>query len=239
LRGTFVIVLLLGGWVGWKLETGNFATVEPDRVYRAAQMDAKTLSHVVRAHRIRTVLNLRGSHPETGWYRRERAETLAQGATQVDIAMSSCEWMSRAQMQALVHVLDTCDYPILIHCWRGAERTGLVSAFVELLRPGGSLAQARAQFSVFHLFLPLGDGALVSRHLDQYEAWLLSQGAEHTPERFRAWVNGSFRPGKPSREEWPYDPYPLVVITRPEPDHAPVAVGPGAPEREALQIFRR
>src|SRR5205823_11137226 len=97
----------------------------------------------------------------------------------------------------------------------GAERTGLVSALAELLRPGGSLDDARAQFSIRYLFLPVRDGARMAAHLDRYAAWLRVQGAPHTPDRFRRWVAEGFRPGHPSREEWPYDPYPLVVVTRP------------------------
>jgi protein tyrosine phosphatase (PTP) superfamily phosphohydrolase (DUF442 family) len=208
-------------WLGWKLGTDNFETVDPGVVYRSAQMDARALGRAVRTHGIKTVLNLRGSHPESAWYRQEREATLAQGATQVDVAMSSCEWMSKVQLQAVVHVLDTAEHPILIHCWRGAERTGLVSAFTQLLRPGVSLEDAKAQFSIRYLFLPVGDGAVTRQHLEQYEAWLKRQGAEHTPARFRQWACEGFRPGKPSREDWPYDPYPLVVVTRPEPEALP------------------
>ena len=36
-----------------------------------------------------------------------------------------------------------------------------------------------------------------------------------TPANFRRWVKHGFKPGVPNREQWPYDPYPLVVITRP------------------------
>jgi protein tyrosine phosphatase (PTP) superfamily phosphohydrolase (DUF442 family) len=215
-RALLVFVLSLLLFLGWKLATGNFATVLRGRVYRSGQMGAQALGSHVRDHKIRTVLNLRGSHPEEAWYRQERAEVLAQGATQIDVAMSSCEWMSRAQARAVVNVLNTCEYPVLIHCWRGAERTGLISAFTELLRPDGSLRSARGQFSIVHLFLPLGDGAIMPEHLDRYEDWLKERGLNHTPSEFKRWVAEGFQPGQPSRENWPYDPYPLVVVTRPQ-----------------------
>ena len=158
------------------------------------------------------------AHPEKAEYRDERAAVLGAGATQVDIAMSSCEWMSRAQAKTLVDVIDTFERPILLHCWHGAERTGLASAFSELLRPGGSLASARAQFSIRYLFVPIKDGVVMLAHLDQYEAWLREQRLEHAPAHFRRWVDDGFRPGRPSREQWPYDPYPLIIITRPGPE---------------------
>ena len=47
---------------------------------------------------IKTVLNLRGSNRVDAWYRDEVAATNHEQATQIDVAMSSCVWMSRAQL---------------------------------------------------------------------------------------------------------------------------------------------
>jgi hypothetical protein len=137
--------------------------------------------------------------------------------------------MSRDQARMLVRVLETCDYPLLIHCWRGAERTGWVSAISELLRPAGTLDDARGQFSLRYLFVGAGDGALMLDHLELYERSLRAQGTLHTPERFRQWMEAGYRPGRPSREQWPYDPYPLVVISRPAPGPAVDRLAKGVP----------
>jgi protein tyrosine phosphatase (PTP) superfamily phosphohydrolase (DUF442 family) len=223
LQPCLTLLLAAGGFLAWNLATGNFATVRTGRVYRSGQLRATDLASKVRDHRIKTVLNLRGSHPETAWYRAERSATLGNGATQIDMALSSCEWISRDQARMLVQMLDTCEYPVLIHCWRGAERTGLVSAMTELLRKGSTLADARDQFSLRYLFVRAGDGALMRDHLDCYEEWLRAGGRAHTPECFREWVATGYRPGLPCREQWPYDPFPLVVISRPAPPSAPPA----------------
>jgi len=145
--------------------------------------------------------------------------------------MSSCEWMSRAQAKTLVDVIDTFERPLLIHCWHGAERTGLASAFSELLRPGGSLASARTQFSLRYLFVPIKDGVVMPAHLDQYEGWLRERRLAHAPAHFRRWVADGFRPGRPSREQWPYDPYPLIVITRPGPEAVRMASEASPPRK--------
>jgi hypothetical protein len=167
-------------------------------------------------HKIRTVLNLRGPNSRADWYRDERATTLEAGATQVDIALSSCVWMSRVQLRALVHVLDTCEYPMLVHCAWGSERTGLASAVAELLRPGSTLSGACDQLALRYLYVRLGDGRIMAEFLDQYADWLRENGLEHRPEMFRRWVDRGYVPRSPSREEWPYDPFPLVVTTRPK-----------------------
>jgi hypothetical protein len=207
--------ITLGSAVGWVHLTGNFAAVVDGQVYRSAQMGASALARAVRDHRVRTVLNLRGYHPESAWYRDERSTTIGWGATQVDIALSSCEWMSKAQMKALLDVLGSCDKPVLLHCQHGSERSGLASALAVLLREGSTLGDARAEFSARHLFVPLGDGVVMLRHLEQYEAWLAQKGLAHSPEVLRRWAAEGYVPGVPSRDQWPFDPYPLVVTTRP------------------------
>ena len=218
LRPLIVVLTPIVLVVGWNFVTANFATVQPDRVYRSGQMHGWGLARTIHDQKIKTVLNLRGHHPEQPWYRAERAATLAAGAAQVDIALSSCEWMSRTQMRTLVDVLLTSDTPILIHCWRGAERTGLASAFLTLLKDGSTLEDARAAFSIKYLFVRAGDGVVTIEHFEQYEAWLKTNGLTHSPTVFRRWANEGYVPGKPGREQWPYDPFPLVVFTRDTPD---------------------
>jgi protein tyrosine phosphatase (PTP) superfamily phosphohydrolase (DUF442 family) len=200
-----------------RLSKHNFAEVDHGRFYRSAQMPAEALGRVVRAHGIRTVLNLRGSNPASPWYRAERAATLAAGATLVDVHMASDMWLSRAEARTLLDILDTCEYPVLVHCQWGAERTGLVSAISRLLRPDSTLGDARGQFSLYYLYVKAGDGAVMERHLDQYEHWLKTQGANHSPARFRRWLASLYIPGHPNRGEWPFDPYPSVIISHPTP----------------------
>src|SRR5262249_24026075 len=105
--------------------------------------------------------------------------------------------------------------PLLIHCWQGSERTSLISAFSELLRADSSLAEARDQFSVRHLFIECFNGTIMPEHVGRYASWLNEQGLRHSPAELRRWVREGFVPGTPNREQWRFDPYPLVVITAP------------------------
>jgi protein tyrosine phosphatase (PTP) superfamily phosphohydrolase (DUF442 family) len=219
-------------FVAWDQATHNFGEVQRNRIYRSGQMPASALTRTIRDHQIRTVLNLRGTNKDP-WYAVERATTLEAGATQVDIPMSSCVWMSRAQLRTLIATLDTAEYPILIHCQWGAERTGLASAFAELLRPDSTIEDARGQFSIRYLFVRVNDGKIMAEHLDQYERWLRDHGSTHAPATFRHWVEDGFQPMIPNREQWPYDPYPLVVVTRPagQAKPAPLAADAGPTRR--------
>jgi protein tyrosine phosphatase (PTP) superfamily phosphohydrolase (DUF442 family) len=207
--------VVIGLTVAWMfLISDNFGTVRPGELYRSGQTSASSLAAKVREHRIKTVLNLRGSHPESDWYSEERAATLEGGATQVDIPLSSCEWMSKAQARALLEVLESAERPILVHCFHGSERTAMVSAFAELLRSGSTLDDAEAQFTVRHMYFGIGDGVVTHLHLELYEAWLLDRSLTHSPDQFRRWITAEYKPGEPGRERWNYDPYPLVVVTK-------------------------
>ncbi len=215
IRPLLLFVLPIGLGLGYIFGIwDNFGTVKPGDFYRSGQMTGRSLAGKLREHGIRTVLNLRGSHPESPWYTAERTATLEAGATQVDIPLSSCEWMSKAQARAVLEVLETADRPILVHCFHGSERTGMISAFAELLRPGSTIGDAERQFSAWHMYFGLGDGVVTHQHLELYERWLQGQSLDHSPDRFRRWLSAEYQPGEPGRERWKFDPYPLVVTTK-------------------------
>ncbi len=210
------LLLVPASFVGWGQYTHNFGTVRQGEVYRSGQMPAEALTDTIVANRVKTVLNLRGDNPDQSWYRAERQAVLDSGITLVDVPMSSSEWMSRAQLRAVVNVLDTYERPILVHCQFGTDRTGLVSTIAELLRPGTTVDDSRRQLSVRYLYVRAGARKVMAEHVDAYESWLNGQHLKHAPEAFRRWVVEGYVPKKPSREFWPYDPKPAFVVTRPK-----------------------
>jgi hypothetical protein len=142
------------------------------------------------------------------------------GVTHISVPLASDQWLSHEQVRTLLDVLDHAEYPLLVHCEFGAERTGLVSALVTLLQPGSSLRDGFAQFSPSYLFLPVHDGLVMLGHIRAYEAWLRQKRQEHDPSTLRHWLLEVYTPGSPSREYWPCDPYPRRVVHRAGPDGA-------------------
>lgn len=208
---------------GWRHAVDNVGTVIPadsplgpaSAVYRSDQMSPGALRHFIEEHQIQTVLNLRGPNPGENWYDAERITTLVSGAVQVDMPLSSCEWMSRDQALTLAATLQSARRPMLIHCFHGSERTGLASAMTRLLTEGLSPGEARKAFSWKYLFFGLGDGVVTLRQFEAYTQWLDSKSLTHSPDQFLAWLRTDFKPVYPSREAWPYDPYPLVITSHP------------------------
>ena len=206
---TIPILALLAASAGFLLVrwgTGNGGAVEPGRLYRSGQLTPTGLGRTIREKQIRTVINLRGCNPDQPWYRGEVAATLAAGAKQVDVPIASDQWLSREQAREMIRVFDSVEYPALVHCEWGAERTGLASAFATLLRPGSTVEEARRQFSAYYLFLDRKDGRVMYGHLRQYERWLAERGVAHSPETFRGWVDRAYRPEGNSRQLWPCNP---------------------------------
>lgn len=192
---------LLGVGLALVAETGrvlvgpNFHTVDPGRAYRCAQPSPEELADLVRRFSIRTVVNLRGHCPEAEWYREQCRACARLDICQEDICFSAGRLPSVPEVRRLVAALDHCDYPILFHCQRGADRTGLASAVYLLLHGTGDYASARRWLGPRFGHVALGRPANLDRFFALYEAWLASQGQPHTPERFRAWALHDYRPG--------------------------------------------
>jgi protein tyrosine phosphatase (PTP) superfamily phosphohydrolase (DUF442 family) len=214
-RGIAAWLAVCAGVMGWRWGSGNQGEVVAGAVYRSGQLSAVALGEQIRTKGIKTVVNLRGPNPRAGWYRAEREAVLRGGAALVDLPLASDLWLSREQAEVLLEVLESSERPVWIHCEFGSERTGLAAAIVALLQPGSGLGDGDAQFGPGYLYLPTKDGRVMRAHLEAYKSWLGSAGLGHTPERFREWWRRGYVPGRPSREEWPYDPYPLKVVTRP------------------------
>jgi protein tyrosine phosphatase (PTP) superfamily phosphohydrolase (DUF442 family) len=173
----------------------NFHTVIPDRVYRSAQLNDGTLRQIVKDRDIRTVINLRGCCPQFLWYRQER-ETLEElGVAQMDINFSSTLVPSVTAMRQLVDTLSTCEYPVLLHCRRGADRTGLAAAVAVLLDSEANPGGARGQLSWRYGHVASGRSGDLHLVLDMYQVWLAQEGKLHHPELLRRWADEHYLPG--------------------------------------------
>jgi len=128
----------------------NFRSVEEDRAYRSAQLDASTLNLVFDEYGIRSVINLRGENEQDAWYRNERAAAEQAGVTLVDIRMSAGQLPSRDALLLLYDTFQTAEYPILIHCQSGADRTGAASAIWRMVMRGDTREAARVELSLVY-----------------------------------------------------------------------------------------
>jgi protein tyrosine phosphatase (PTP) superfamily phosphohydrolase (DUF442 family) len=178
------------------LAGGNFHVAVPGRVYRCAQPSASRLEQLVRTHGIRTVVNLRGCCPNMAWYQDECRVTHQLDVAQEDICLSAGRLPSVHEIRRLVQVLDHTEYPILIHCNRGADRTGLAVTAYLLLHTAADLSEARRHLGLAYGHLSFGKTGQLDRFFDLYAAWLRDQRLEHACVHFRRWAEREYCPGE-------------------------------------------
>jgi protein tyrosine phosphatase (PTP) superfamily phosphohydrolase (DUF442 family) len=197
------VVLAVAVEAGRILCGGNLHAVLPGRVYRSGQLSPAALRRTIAALGIRTVVNLRGCCDPQDWYLAECRVTHRQDVAQEDVCLSAGRLPAVAEMHRLVEALDRAERPLLLHCQRGADRTGLASAVVELLYTDSSLAWARRQLGLRYGHLALGRPANLDWFFDLYAGWLAAQGLGHSPAVFRRWLADGYCPGPcRARLEW-------------------------------------
>jgi hypothetical protein len=173
----------------------NLHTVVEGRVYRCAQPSADTLDQLIVKYQIRTVINLRGTCELVPWYLDECRATHKYNVAQEDINFSAGRFPSVTELRRLLEVLDNTEYPILLHCRRGADRTGMAAMMVLLLKNDGTLAEARRQLGWRYGHVAVGRTAALNQFADFYVDWLQKTGKQHCPGIFRDWALHHYCPG--------------------------------------------
>ena len=174
------------------LLNGNFHTVIPNEVYRSGQLSPEVLERRIRELSLHSVINLRTSEETASWFKGEQEATKIHGVD-LHLIRLTASMPSRKTLQQLVHLLDSAKRPLLLHCARGVERSGIASA-VAVLLSGRNTAEARKQFRLTYGFAPLISNSDLPKMFDDYDRWLAVRGWSHTPEQFRRWVDDDYVP---------------------------------------------
>lgn len=181
----------------WRVFLGaNFHTVEEGKLYRGAQQSAAKLEKLVADYGIRTVVNFRGCCDDMEWYRRQCRVVQRLGISQVDVVLSSARLPAPAEVRELVEVFDHAEPPLFLHCYRGADRTGLACAIYFLLKPDTSFAEARRQLGLRYGHVAVGRPGVLDSFFDLYQDWLSERNYDHTPDVFRSWLVDEYSGGR-------------------------------------------
>jgi protein tyrosine phosphatase (PTP) superfamily phosphohydrolase (DUF442 family) len=203
--GTFFVAVASVLWtLRGPLFHGNLAIVDDGRAIRSAQPGLE-LPGTLRHFGIQSILNLRGGGPDDWWYEAEVKSAARANAAFYDFPMSATKRPTRRELLTLISFLESCSYPLLIHCKSGADRTGLASAIYFMQQRGEPPEVAARAFSIQYGHIPIGGPEHLHEPIDEYQSWLEEHKVEHTPARFRDWVRRDYR----SWDE-PGDPPPLV-----------------------------
>src|SRR5262245_35475361 len=119
-------------------ELPNFHQVS-ETLYRGAQPQRGGLKKLSELG-IKTVINLRGASDDT---RKEQAEAEASGMRYFNIPMSALGRPTDEQVERALTVIDGREnWPVFVHCQRGADRTGVSLTVYRILRNQWTAEQA-------------------------------------------------------------------------------------------------
>lgn len=138
LRSTilWVGVVFLSPMAQLMAEPDNFHRVD-DKVWRSAQPEKRDFPELQKLG-ITEVLNLREWHDDA-----QKAENTALHLHKV--AMDAGDLREKDLIEA-VKILRDSQGPILVHCWHGSDRTGMVVALYRMVVNGWTRERAIAEF---------------------------------------------------------------------------------------------
>jgi len=136
---------------------------------------------VVQQLGIKTILNLRGPNEDAPWYRAEREVAEALGVTLCDQRMSAQTLPSGQRLAEILDILKNGEYPMLVHCQGGADRTGAISAIYRMYILGHDRADALTELSPcmlhFRWYAPCMD--LLAELFEPTDEWLAEYDATY------------------------------------------------------------
>ncbi len=181
------LILVFAAYLASNLVTDNFHQVFPNQFYRSAQLPAKTLERLVKRYHIRSVINLRGPHPQASWYQGEIKVSAAENLHHYNLTPPAHGLPTYAELKKIVKTLQVAPHPILVHCRQGADRTGLVSAIEVILAGNASMDSVKTQISwKYGVVSPHTVGYQV---MTNYFQWLTQQKLALSKASFLQWLD--------------------------------------------------
>ncbi len=137
---------------------------------------------------VRTIINLRGPRV-CGSYWLEQSACARHGVTLVDYQVRSRAAPSKEEILGARTLLETVEYPILLHCKSGADRAGLMSTLYMIVHEKRSVAEAKAQLALKYGHIRQSDTGILDYFFERYIADVAKQ-----PIAFFDWVERVYDP---------------------------------------------
>jgi hypothetical protein len=182
------LAMAIGVAIWWHISLNpRFSAVIDNQVYRSAQLSASRLDEVVQTYGIRTIIALLGSENGALWYENEKTVAERHQVQMLNIDFGSHDLPSYNRLNQLVDALLSAPRPILLHCYRGSDRSGMASAIALILNDASSLETIEKQFSWRFGVIPFSNSIGIL-FFDQYKEWLIETGRHHNRDIFLDWI---------------------------------------------------
>ncbi len=135
--------------------TENFWVVEDGKLYRSAQLTTSEITEAIKKYGIKTVISLRGSPPATSFYDAEDVTLAKLQIHFLPLDLDDKFYPPEKELNLLFSTFEKGDYPMLIHCRVGADRTGMVAALYQQVYLKKSVEESLQQLSFKYWHVPL------------------------------------------------------------------------------------
>lgn len=135
-------------------------------MWRANQPSPKRIEELAKLG-FKTILNLRDESPK-GYYLLEKEACEKHGITLVNHRMYSRDTHTRESIHALKDIFETIEYPAMMHCKSGADRTGISGVLFKHFQMGEPIEQAVEQLSLRYLHVKAGKTGMLDFFFDDY-----------------------------------------------------------------------
>ena len=148
------VIILLAGIIVFvcffNINSHNFGIVNEGQIYRSSQPSESFLNRLIEQRKIKTIAVLKHSVP--GF---EKNIATSKGIRIIQIKMSASKEPSAGEVEKFLEIINNPDnYPILVHCHGGADRTGLMIAIKRVEVDGWTVDEAEKEM-FFYRNIPI------------------------------------------------------------------------------------
>ena len=156
-------------------------------MFRENQPSPKRISEWAKMG-IKTNVNLRGESSK-GFYLLEKEACEAYGITMVDFRVYSRDTHTAEKIRGAKKLFESIEYPAVIHCKSGADRTGIMGVLYRHFHMGDSIEVALEQLSFKYLHVKQGKTGMLDFFFKDYLTY-----AQHHEIEFIDWVETVYDP---------------------------------------------
>lgn len=160
---------------------------------------------------IKTNINLRGESPK-GFYLLEKEACEKHGITMIDFRVYSRDTHTPEKIRAAKELFESIEYPAVMHCKSGADRTGIMGVLYRHFHMGDSIEDAMEQLKFKYLHVKQGKTGMLDFFFHDY----LKYAKEHDIE-FIDWVESIYDPADVKArfmEQWSGNPVTELILRR-------------------------
>jgi len=148
--GVFLLGGLTAGLLYWLWPPYHFATVDEGILYRSGQNGARGLEKIEAAAHIRTIVDLCQEKRDTREAREERQFARERGINYIHLPVPHGMVNADREILKFFDIMDDKkNHPVLVHCWKGVKRTGVMVAVYKMEYHRIPLEQALEEMPAF------------------------------------------------------------------------------------------